>query len=229
MAEFEYTRLCDERRNFLKSLTAEDIKKASEIIAPLYYFEPEGTNIQLKDLDSGLLNDKQYANFRASGIRGGCVDVFMACKNNEGDYGVFLIERMGNPARGLTWPIGGAKKRHLIGPEKSIHDVIERECGKNLSLEDYVFLNPIGAAWGTSVGSPEYGGRGVHDEGLAFYVRVNGTPELSQKNLEKNPIIVTPKMWNSRGGTPRLNSLHAYVEENMWKSQALLSDFLKRP
>jgi len=222
-----YTKLSPERREFLEGLTAKEIKRAAEIMRPMSFFEPESTNLNLDELNAGFLEDTQYTNSRASLIRGGCIDPFVACQNNNGDYGILLIERQGNPAKGYTWPLGGAKKRHMIGSEDSINNIMRREGGEHLKIEDFLCLGFIDAAWGTTIGNAEYGGKGVHDEGLPYYVRTSGgVPIIMQKELEKNPIIVTPDMWDNRKKISRLKNLHVYVEENMIKSQILLKDYL---
>ena len=219
-----FTQLLDSRRKFLEGLTGNQIREAAKILEPCSFYEDEGTGILLEDLNAGRIEDpNKYYGARTALIRGGCVDGYINLLNENDEPGIFLITRNGEPAKGFLWPIGGAKPRNIVDDKEGLKNVARRELGENLKLEDIVFIGGVNAGWGTTPYEVDYGGKGLHDQGNAYYAKGIGKFQLT--NLEKNPSIITKNMWISRNNDPILSNLHCYVEENVIKAMALLKDY----
>ena len=197
--------------------TAAEIRRFSQLFEPKTYFEPEGTNFSREDLDPGPVSDTDYLAARRYLVRT-CVDALLACENDSGDKGILLITRNGNPAKGQLWPIGGGIRRGIFGSKNALRFNAQREAG--VGLDDIVYLGSVDFAWATTPGEMPETGKGIRDVGLMYFAEAIG--DLSFRNLDNNPLIVTPEMWERKEG--KLANLHQYVDENLDMAMTLLVD-----
>ena len=199
-------------------INAEELRKYGEIYEPRCFIENEGNpNFSEKDLNAGVIDDNDYYLSRACLTRA-CVDGLISCLNEEGKRGILLVTRKGNPAKGKLWPVGGGLPRGIVGPRKALTSIALRECNQNLT--DFVYLGGVDFGWATTPKIMDKGGKGIRDLGLIYYAQGGG--ELRFKNLDNDPLIVTPEMWDKKDG--KLGNLHRYVSSNIEKAMVLLMD-----
>ena len=198
------------------------MRRFSEIFGPKTYFEQEGIeDFTTKDFNPGFVNDEQYHAARGVLVRT-CADGLLAYKNQKDEMGILLITRNGHPAKDQLWSIGGGIPRGIIGAREALKANAQRET--NLDLSDIVYLGSADMAWATRPQETSVGGKGIRDFGLMYYAVGNG--ELQFRELDNNPLIVTPEMWEQKPGT--LADLHPYVGENLDKAMTLLVDSFYR-
>ncbi len=203
-----------------KRLTAEQIRFIGQHAEPRFYFENEGhLDFTEKDLEAGFVGDLPYNGARSVLVRD-CVDGLISYLNEEENRGILLVTRQGNPAKGHLWPIGGGISREQVNLRHAFSKNAQREC--NLKLSDFVYLGGGSFGWATTPFPVEkigYGGKGIRDDGHIYYAQGHG--ELKFKELDNNPLIVTPDMWRNKTDD-RLNKLHPYVSENLEKAITLI-------
>ena len=200
------------------NITAEELRRFGPVYEPIPSFNNEGDrSFTEQDLDPGYVPQETYLSARASLVRT-CADGLVSCLNEEGEYGILLITRKGNPAKDQLWSIGGGIPRGIVGPREALNANAQRECG--LKLSNHVYLGAMDFAWATTPGETELKGKGIRDTGLMYYA--HGTGDLRFGELDNNPLIVTPNMWERRQG--KLNELHPYIDRDLEKAMTLLVD-----
>ena len=202
----------------MENITAAELRRFGPIFEPIPSFDNEGDqDFTEQDLDPGYVPTKIYSIARAALVRT-CADGLVTCLNEKKERGILLITRQGDPAKGQLWSIGGGIPRGIVGPREALNANAQRECG--LKLSDHVYLGAMDFAWATTPFEVEAVSKGIRDTGLMYYA--HGTGNLRFGDLDNEPLIVTPEMWEHRQG--KLNALHPYIDKNLEKAMTLLVD-----
>jgi hypothetical protein len=202
----------------MMGLTAEEFRIASRLFEPRVSVNSEDNpSFDFASLNPGYVSDSVYYDSRATLVRG-CADGLLACLNEDGERGILLITRKGAPAKGKLWSIGGGIQRGVVGVKEALNANAARECALNLS--NHVYLGSMDFAWSTTPSESDVGGRGIRDLALMYYAHGEGT--LKFKDLDNDPVIVTPRMWEQRQG--KLKELHPYIDKSMHLAMILLID-----
>ncbi len=189
-----------------------------KFVANPFYLDSIEPGTDTRNLEYHGRGEPVYADGRQVMARS-CHDALVSYPNDQGEKGILLIRRKGEPAKGYLWPLGGFINRgfHTVD---SLVSRIKNESGLDIDLESLRILGFINTMWNTTP-HPKAAEKGlpmgIHDTGVLFYAVGHGTLNLDR--LHEKPLIVTPEMY-----TPKLREdMHSYVVKGMDRAIHLLS------
>jgi hypothetical protein len=191
--------------------------KIHRVVIDPFFIESVEPGIDTFKLEYHKRGEAVYADGRQVLVRS-CHDALISYPNENGNRGIILIRRKGEPARGYLWPFGGFFDRG-ISSTKSLVSRVKSESGIDVDEDSLIILGHIRAMWKTTPNKEaEIKGLplGIDDTGVLYYGVGHG--ELNLDKFHEKPLIIIPEMY-----TPDFrNTLHPYVQFGMDRAIRLL-------